>query len=74
MARVVTLYAFRVVPLCVSAAWLAAAPQNPRQAGSNPALSAAGAALFQQSCASCHGDVSRAPSLAHSLYSFALRE
>src|SRR5437773_1987838 len=51
--------AFLVVPLCVSAAWLAAAPQTPQQSG---------AALFQQSCASCHNDPSRAPSLATGVF------
>src|SRR6267154_5200168 len=46
---------FLILPLCASAVWLAAAPQTPQQAG---------ATLFQQSCASCHNDPSRAPSLA----------
>jgi alcohol dehydrogenase (cytochrome c) len=60
-----------IVPVCVSAAWLAAAPQNPQSAGSapgNPAAIAAGGALFQQSCASCHNDPSRAPSLASGVF------
>src|ERR1700736_4781827 len=46
----------------VGAVWLAAAPQNPRPGG--PPATAAGGACFQQSCASCHNDPSRAPSLA----------
>src|ERR1700730_12070577 len=55
-------------PLFVSAALLAAQPtqnateRNPLAA--SPAARAAGARLFQQTCASCHGDTARAPSLA----------
>src|SRR5437867_3781438 len=50
---------FLIVPLCVSAAWLAAAPQ---------ARQGSGATLFQQSCASCHNDPSRAPSFATGIF------
>jgi len=53
---------------CASAALLAA-QQNPNDTGRNPpagspAAVAAGSRLFQQTCASCHDDPGRAPSLA----------
>ena len=56
------------VSLWMSAAWLAAAPQDPRPGEKNPlagdpAAIAAGAELFARSCASCHGVENRAPSL-----------
>src|SRR6266404_5938436 len=58
--------------LFVSAAVLAAqatqtTPERNPLADS-PAARAAGARLFQQTCASCHGDIARAPSLATSAF------
>jgi PQQ-dependent dehydrogenase (methanol/ethanol family) len=57
-----------VVLMCVGAV-LIAAQQNPNDTernplAGNPAAVAAGSRLFQQTCASCHDDPGRAPSLA----------
>jgi PQQ-dependent dehydrogenase (methanol/ethanol family) len=59
---------FLVALLGLSWTWSAATTQNPRPGGKNPfagdpAAITAGAALFAQSCASCHNIESRAPSL-----------
>jgi alcohol dehydrogenase (cytochrome c) len=61
--RRLCLLAFGVV-VCVASTRLAVRAQNP----ADPAAIAAGGRLFQQSCASCHNDPSRAPSFATGVF------
>ena len=64
---------FTLIPVCVAAMWLGSASQAPvpaaaQPASGDPAAIAAGAALFQRSCASCHNVEGRGPSLATGVF------
>ena len=66
-------YALYLAPFLAGVAALLGAPQNPAPAppqrpGSDPALIAAGAALYQRSCASCHSVEGRGPSFATGVF------